>query len=53
MNDDDKMYFGTHSGKRLGDIPLSYWKWIAGEDWLEEQDEELFDYACERIERDK
>lgn len=51
MDDEDKMYFGKYSGQCLADIPLSYWKWIVGEGWLEDQDPDLFDYACERIEK--
>lgn len=32
-HDGDIMEWGTHSGKQLGDIPDSYWKWFLAQPW--------------------
>ncbi len=36
LHDDDKMPFGTHSGKRLGEIPDSYWLWFLKQSWCDQ-----------------
>lgn len=36
LHDDDKMPFGKHAGKRLGEVPDQYWRWFLSEPWCEE-----------------
>jgi uncharacterized protein (DUF3820 family) len=36
LSDDDKMPFGKHKGKRLGDVPDDYWMWFLRQDWCDE-----------------
>ena len=44
LNDDSKMPVGTHKGKRLGEIPDSYWLWFIRQDWCDKYPD-LVEYA--------
>lgn len=44
LHDDSKMPFGKHKGKRLGDVPDSYWRWFLEQDWCDEWPD-LVEYA--------
>lgn len=44
LNDDSLMPFGTHKGKRLGDVPDHYWRWFLVQDWCDDYPE-LVEYA--------
>ena len=44
LDDDSLMPFGTHKGKRLGEIPDSYWLWFLKQEWCE-QWPDLLEYA--------
>lgn len=35
MTDESLMPFGKHQSKRLVDVPAGYFKWLAGQEWLE------------------
>ena len=35
--DEDKMPFGEHKGKRLGDVPDSYLFWLSDQNWVARQ----------------
>jgi len=45
LHDDDLMPIGNHAGKRLGDVPDSYWRWFVDQPWSEEKYPALFDYG--------
>ena len=36
LDDDSDMPFGTHQGKRLGDVPDHYWRWFLAQDWCDQ-----------------
>ena len=44
LNDDDLMPFGKYQGKRLGEVPDSYWLWFLGQDWCDKYPD-LVEYA--------
>ncbi len=44
LHDDRLMPFGKHEGKRLGEVPDSYWRWFLRQDWCDERPE-LVEYA--------
>lgn len=44
LHDDSLMSFGVHKGKRLGDVPDSYWRWFLRQDWCD-QWPDLVQYA--------
>ena len=44
LDDDSRMPFGTHKGKRLGDVPDHYWRWFLVQDWCDDY-LELVEYA--------
>lgn len=49
LDDDSPMPFGTHKGKRLGDVPDHYFRWFLGQDWCD-QWPDLVSYANHVIE---
>lgn len=36
LTDDDTMPWGMHHGKRLGEVPDSYWRWFLDQDWCDD-----------------
>ena len=44
LHDDDRMPFGKHSGKRLGEVPDHYWRWFLLQDWASKYPD-LLEYA--------
>lgn len=34
--DDDLMPFGTHKGKKLGDLRAQYLLWLGDQEWIDE-----------------
>jgi uncharacterized protein (DUF3820 family) len=44
LHDDSIMPFGTHKGKKLGEIPDNYWLWFLRQDWCDEWPD-LVEYA--------
>lgn len=36
LHDDDVMPFGAHRGKKLGEIPSSYWDWFLNQKWRDQ-----------------
>ena len=36
LHDDSIMPFGTHAGKKLGEISDSYWLWFLKQDWCDQ-----------------
>jgi len=44
LTDDDPMPIGKHKGKRLGDVPDSYWAWFLDQDWCDKYPK-LVEYA--------
>lgn len=44
LDDDARMPFGKHKGKRLGEVPDGYWIWFLGQDWCDDHPD-LVDYA--------
>jgi uncharacterized protein (DUF3820 family) len=44
LDDDSIMPFGKHKGKRLGEIPDSYFRWFLQQDWCD-QWPDLVEYA--------
>jgi hypothetical protein len=48
FTDDTQMPFGLHKGKRLGDVPLPYVRWLTT---LGDIDPKLLDYSIKRSER--
>ena len=42
--DDDRMPFGKHKGKRLGEVPDEYLRWFLQQDWCD-QYPDLVEYA--------
>ena len=49
MNDDSIMMFGTHTGKRLGDMPDHWFKWFLSQKWCDNYPD-LVEYANKVIE---
>lgn len=47
MTSRDIMPFGKHEGKRLGEIPRTYFVWLFDQDGTEEKFPELFDWFCD------
>lgn len=47
INDDTVIWFGKHAteGKKLKDVPDSYFIWLYGQDWFEDKYPELYDYV--------
>lgn len=45
LTDDDKMPFGAHKGKRLGDVPDDYWQWFLQQYWAWTSYPQLVEYA--------
>jgi uncharacterized protein (DUF3820 family) len=41
--------FGKHKGKDVAEIPDGYLRWFAGQDWAENEHEELFETAQEEL----
>jgi uncharacterized protein (DUF3820 family) len=41
--------FGKHKGKCIAELPSSYLRWFAGQDWAENEHEELFEAAQEEL----
>lgn len=44
LNDDDRMPFGKHKGKRLGEVPDCYWFWFLDQEWAKDHPD-LLAYA--------
>lgn len=44
LHDDSIMPFGKYKGKKLGEVPDSYWKWFLAQDWCDEWPD-LVEYA--------
>ena len=44
LDDDTRMPFGANQGKRLGEIPDSYWRWFQMQEWAD-QWPDLLEYA--------
>ena len=51
LHDDSKMPFGKHKGKRLIEVPVSYWKWFLKQPWCWKESA-LMEYAELAIEED-
>ena len=51
LDDDCKMLWGKHLGKRLGDVPDSYFRWFLQQDWCDEHPE-LVEYANQILDED-
>ena len=44
LDDDSRMTFGKHKGKRLGEIEDGYWHWFLCQDWCDSYPD-LVEYA--------
>ena len=44
LTDDSMMPFGKYSGRKLGDVPDSYWLWFLRQDWCDDWPD-LVEYA--------
>lgn len=44
--DDEEFPFGKHAGERFADVPDSYYKWLAKQDWIDKWPDVL-DYIQE------
>jgi len=44
MDDNSLMSFGKHRGKKLKNVPASYFLWLYEQEWADEQYHELLDY---------
>ena len=50
----DIMRFGKHKGKALGDVPVSYWLWLADQSWMnEEKNAALMAYVEQRLDEEE
>jgi hypothetical protein len=36
LHDDDRMPIGAFKGKRIGDVPVWWWKWFARQHWCDQ-----------------
>lgn len=44
LEDDDLMSWNPHRGKKLRDVPKSYWAWCLRQEWFKDH-EDLYEYA--------
>lgn len=44
LHDESIMPFGKHKGKKLGEVPDSYWLWFLQQEWSSKYPE-LVEYA--------
>lgn len=44
LTDSDRMKWGTHADKKLGEVPFKYWRWFILQDWARSHPE-LLAYA--------
>ncbi len=49
LDDDSRMPFGTHRGKRLGEVPDDYFRWFLRQDWCDDYPD-LVEYANQVVE---
>lgn len=48
LDDDCYMLFGKWAGKRLGEVPDSYFQWFLRQDWCDEHPD-LVEYANQMV----
>ncbi len=47
VSDADLFPFGKHEGEPYSKVPDNYFKWLAGQDWVESRWPDVFDYIQE------
>jgi uncharacterized protein (DUF3820 family) len=44
------MPFGIHKGEPLRRVPINYWEWLSGQDWVAQKFPFVWTYCLSRIE---